>query len=75
MRNVPPEVQKALRRKALKEKKSLNKVLLEALRHEAGGESEPVFNHLDSLAGTWEEDPAFDEAIALQDRIDEDLWR
>jgi hypothetical protein len=30
---------------------------------------------LSDLAGTWVEDPAFDEAIADQDRIDPDLWK
>jgi len=72
---VPPDVEKALRRKASKDKKSLNQVLLEALSIQAVGESEKVYHDLDHLAGTWVEDPAFDEAIALQDRIEEGLWR
>ena len=27
------------------------------------------------LAGTWEEDPEFDRAIADQDSIDDELWK
>jgi hypothetical protein len=30
---------------------------------------------LSDLAGTWVEDPAFDQAIADQDLVDEDLWK
>ena len=30
---------------------------------------------LTDLAGTWVEDPAFDQAIADQDVVDEDLWK
>jgi hypothetical protein len=30
---------------------------------------------LSDLAGTWVEDPGFDEAIADQDRIDSVLWK
>jgi hypothetical protein len=27
------------------------------------------------IAGTWQEDPEFDQAVADQDRVDEGLWR
>ncbi len=30
---------------------------------------------LSDLAGTWVEDPAFDEAIRDQDVVDPDLWK
>jgi uncharacterized iron-regulated membrane protein len=30
---------------------------------------------LSFMAGTWRGDPAFDEAIADQDKVDEELWR
>ena len=30
---------------------------------------------LDHLIGTWEEDPAFDPAIADFGRVDEDAWK
>jgi hypothetical protein len=31
--------------------------------------------NLDDIAGTWQEDKAFDEAIADQDQVDENLWK
>jgi hypothetical protein len=30
---------------------------------------------LGDIAGTWQEDPELDQAIAEQDQIDERLWR
>jgi hypothetical protein len=77
VRDVPAHVDGALRRKAREEGKSLNQVLRDALVREAGaGDLSPVLhNDLDHLAGKWEDDPAFDQAIAAQDRIDESLWR
>jgi hypothetical protein len=30
---------------------------------------------LGDVAGTWQDDPEFDEAIADQDTIDEEMWR
>ena len=77
VRNVPEHVDRALRRKAREERKSLNEVLRGALIREAGG-AEPagrVYTDLDALAGTWVDDPGFDEAIRAQDQVDESLWR
>jgi predicted alpha/beta-hydrolase family hydrolase len=75
VRQVPVQVEKALKRKAAIAGKSLNGVLLEALAHEAGVEREVIFGDLDLLAGRWEEDPAFDDAIRAQQQIDADLWK
>lgn len=75
VRRVPTEVEKALKRKATVSEKSLNTVLVEALSREAGVEREVVYHDLDSLAGTWEDDPAFDAALRAQHRIDKNLWK
>lgn len=77
VRAVPEHVDKALRRKAAAENKSLNEILREALIKEAGI-AEPsgrFYTDLDPLAGTWLDDPGFDEAIRVQDQIDASLWR
>jgi hypothetical protein len=70
-------VDKALRRKAQIERKSLHEVLLEALIREVEGTNVPerLYTDLDALAGSWVEDPGFDEAIHAQDRVDEEHWR
>lgn len=70
MRNVPPHVDKALRRKAQEGRKSLNEALRDALIREAEGTNLPgrVHTDLDALAGSWVDVPGFDDAIRAQDR-------
>lgn len=77
VRSVPAHVDKALRRKADRERKSLNEVLRNALIREAGsaGLPERVYSDLDALAGSWVDVPGFDEAIRAQDQVDESLWQ
>ena len=75
VRGVPAHIDRALRGKAAAEHRSLNEVLVEALGRGAGVEAAPVFTDLDHLAGKWEEDPAFDAALAAQDLVDEEMWR
>jgi plasmid stability protein len=77
VRAVPTQVDRALRRKAATERKSLNAILREALIREAGvaEPSDRLYTDLDSLAGTWLDDPGFDEAIRAQDQADPSLWR
>jgi len=76
LRDIPPLLDSELRRRARVEGKSLNTVALEALARGTGlGETSLRQRTLEDVAGTWQEDRAFDEAIADQDRIDESLWR
>jgi hypothetical protein len=76
VRDVPAHVDLILRRRAMEEGTSLNRLLRDALAHAAGAEGgAPLHHDLDALAGTWEDDPEFDRAIADQDRVDEALWR
>ena len=50
---------------------------IQDLQEEAEGTEQTgrVYTDLDALAGAWVDDPGFDDAIALQDRVDETLWR
>jgi hypothetical protein len=76
LRKVPREIDKALRKKAKDEGKSLNQVALEALARGAGVTAEPPkFHDLDFAIGTWVEDPEFDKAILDQDQIEPDMWK
>ena len=75
LRGVPDHVDRALRERAASYGWSLNRVALEALEQGLGLEREERrFHDLDHLAGTWVEDPAFDQAIAEMDVIDEESW-
>ena len=77
VRDVPANIDLALRRKAREEGRSLNQILRDALADVAGpvGGSAPAHHDLDHVSGTWEHDPEFDQAIAAQDRIDESSWQ
>lgn len=77
VRSVPAHVDKALRRRAQNERKSLNEVLRDALIREAEGTDAPerVYTDLDALAGSWVDVPGFDDAIEAQHRVEEALWR
>lgn len=76
IRAVPAAIDRALRRRAKQESKSLNAVAVEALARGLELEAKPVeHTDLDPLVGTWQEDPAFDRAIADFERVDEDVWK
>ena len=76
IRNVPDYLDATLRDVARREGKSLNQVAVAALVRGAGlAERECVKRDLSDIAGTWQEDSAFDSAIAEQRKIDEAIWR
>ena len=76
IRNVPGSLDAALRRRAQEQGKSLNDVAIEALARGTGISGERIRKRdLRDVIGTWQHDPAFDEAIAAQDTVDEEMWR
>ncbi len=76
IRNVPTSLDAALRQRAQEQGKSLNEIAIEALARGAGISGDRSRKRdLSDIVGTWQNDPAFDEAIAAQDTVDEDLWR
>jgi hypothetical protein len=75
LRNVPKALDRALRRQARGQAKSLNDVLLEALARGAGVDGAAAVQHdLDFLFGSWVEDPVVDEALSDQREVDRALW-
>lgn len=76
IRGIPAGVDAALRRRGLREGKSLNAVLVEALARGLELDAVPVeHTDLDELIGSWQEDPGFDAAVAEFSRIDEEAWK
>ncbi len=76
LREIPPTLDSELRQRAKAEGKSLNTVAIEALIRGTGlGDSPVRLRDLSDIVGTWQEDPEFDQAIADQDRVDEEMWR
>lgn len=76
LRNIPRSVDRALRERAKRERKSLNEVAIEALARGAGVDESGVKRRdLGDIAGTWRKDAAVDQALAEQRAIDEDIWK
>jgi hypothetical protein len=76
LRGIPAAVDTALRARARAAGKSLNEAALDALAEASGMAGIPrKRRHLGDIAGTWRADKAVAEALADQDRVDEDLWR
>ena len=79
LRNIPPRLQEAIRRRAGRDGLSLNKAVLRMLEEAAGQRNttrRELHHDLDHLAGTWsaEEAAAFDTALVEQRRVDPELW-
>jgi hypothetical protein len=73
VRGVPPEVDRALRKKAAQLKLSLNQLVVDELTRATIGR--PRRADFSNLVGQWTPDPAFDEIIAGQRQIDWDKWK
>ena len=76
IRAVPAAIDRALRRRAKQEARSLNTVAIEALARGLELDAVPAEHiDLDPLVGSWQNDKAFDRAIADFERVDEDAWK
>jgi hypothetical protein len=73
IRGIPPEVDRALRRKAARRKQSLNRVILDELTAATIGDR--CRADFSDIVGRWTSDPAFDEILAAQRQIDWDKWK
>ncbi|MEO8662452.1 MAG: hypothetical protein ABI693_28585 [Bryobacteraceae bacterium] len=73
IRGVPPDVDRALRKKAIQRKQSLNQIIVEELRAATLGVRKMA--DFRDLVGQWTADQAFDEIIASQRQIDADKWK
>jgi hypothetical protein len=79
LRNVPPHVDRALRKMAHAHEQSLNQFILETLERVVGGDTaqgeSARFGDLDKLIGSWVEDTEFDKALEDQSAVDRELWK
>ncbi|HLK20303.1 MAG TPA: hypothetical protein VKT81_15210 [Bryobacteraceae bacterium] len=72
IRGIPEEVDRALRQKAARQQRSLNQIVIEALTQATIGAKRKT--DLSDVTGHWTPDPAFDEILAAQRRIDRNTW-
>ena len=70
IRDIPKDVDRALRKMAKEEGKSLNRAIIDVLRNATGVGKTTEYHDLDWAIGRWVEDPGFDAAIAEQDQVD-----
>jgi len=79
LRNVPPDVAKAVRQRAAERNLSLNKAVIELVAL-GGGLTKPaheIHRDLDDLFGRWtkREADAFDRGLRGLRSVDAELWR
>ena len=76
LRQIPPALDEALRRKSRQDGKSINQTAIEVLHAGLAVSGEAIIHRdLDFMVGSWVKDPSFDEALRSQDRVDPKLWR
>jgi plasmid stability protein len=76
VRGIPEALDKAIRRRARAEGKSLNEVAVDALADGLGLGSEDVpLRDLSDVVGTWKKEASVEAALAAQDVVDESLWK
>ena len=82
LRNLPPELAKAVRKEANRQRTSINRAVITLLQRKTGpSKKRPrearVYDDLDSLAGSWSknEAAAFETALAAQRTLDPELWK
>jgi plasmid stability protein len=76
IRDIPEDVDKALRAKAKAEGKSLNQTVVEVLSDGLGiRQAKRKYRDLSGIVGSLARDPEFDRIMEEQDRIDPEMWR
>ncbi len=74
VRNVPPSVDRALRRRAQEAQISLNTLLLRALEAEAGVTQARERHDLDTFFGSWIRDARVERALGEVRRVEPRDW-
>ena len=80
LRNLPPNLDKAIRKRARAKRMSVNTAVIRLLEeHLTPDETKQAELHhdLDDLSGSWTADvaDAFEEALAKQRAINLDMWK
>jgi hypothetical protein len=79
-RNLPPEVEREIRKQAKEKGISANRAVIGLLEKQVGhrrGEKKKRHHDLDHLFGAWtrKQSEEFDKALAAQRQIDPEVWR
>lgn len=78
IRDIPKEVEKTIKRRAVQKHISLNKAVINLLEEATGKKAKKnkVYHDLDYLCGSWSkhESQEFNKILRKQRIIDKDLW-
>lgn len=76
LRNLPPEIDSAVRQRAQKDGVSLNQAVIRLLTETLPAAKNRTYHDLDHLCGIWtkEEGDEFDAILIEQRKIDPDSW-
>ncbi len=78
IRGISVELDARLRARARREKKSLNRLVIDQLNRSlepAKQQSRPTGGDYDDLRGSWVDDPGFDEALKDMRVVDPKDWQ
>jgi len=82
LRNLPAELEEAVRKEAERKRTSVNKAVISLLERKTEGLRKKSartrqYDDLDTLAGAWSKKEAaeFDNALAAQRAVDRELWK
>ncbi len=77
IRNITPEIDQALRRKAAENSQSLNQAALATLENGLNLTGQPKVHHdLDEFFGKWVSDPECEKVLdEMREQIDWDMWK
>jgi plasmid stability protein len=73
--NISDELEKALRSKAEAEGKTVNQLALEALQAAAGARANGKKRDFSRVAGSWVDEPVFEQVRNAHEQIDPDRWK
>jgi plasmid stability protein len=80
LRNLPPQLDRTIRKRAKKKGVSVNKVVISLLQDHLGESERKLvrrYHDLDELAGLWSKQEAklFERTLAKQRGIDPEMWK
>ncbi len=76
IRNIPPAVDKVIRKRAQQSGTSFNQTVVDLLSLQTFGTTTPAAdNGFDWLYGAMQLDDGFDDAIKEQSGIDQEIWK
>lgn len=75
IRGITPTLDQLLREKAQEQNRSLNDLVLSALRKETGVDTLLRYDDLDFMSGSWVRNPEAESVLAEHRQIRPEMWK